>query len=89
MSAGDFTRLGLQLQQVSPHVSSRLSVISNLSIGVKTKHFRRVGQRKGLNGFYKWREQAAVTPPCQPPSPQFLKTHSLNLPRHVILLSTS
>lgn len=56
-STGRLTCLGLQLQQVTPHVSSSLSVIANLSVGMKTKHFRCVGQREGLDGLYSNRGQ--------------------------------
>lgn len=76
----DFTCLRLQLQQVGPHVPSRLSVISNLSIGMKTKHFRCVGQWEGLNGFYNQNREYTVTPPSisespPPQHPQIGKTN--------------
>lgn len=48
---GSSTCLRLQLQQVMPHVSSRLCVIAYLGIGVEPKHFGRVGKWEGLNGF--------------------------------------
>jgi len=71
----DFTCLRLQLQQVGPHVPSRLSVISNLSIGMKTKHFGCVGQWEGLNGFCNQNGNTLSH------HPQFLRAHRLNIPR--------
>lgn len=48
---GSYTCLRLQLQQMTPHVSSCLCVIANLGIGMETKHFWCVGEWEGLNGF--------------------------------------
>lgn len=64
-STGRLTCLGLQLQQVSPHVSSSLSVIADLGVGMKTEHFRCVGQREGLDGLYSHRGQTGDTS-CHP-----------------------
>lgn len=48
---GSYTCLRLQLQKMTPHVSSCLCVIADLGVGMETKHFRRVGEWEGLNGF--------------------------------------
>lgn len=48
---GSHTGLRLQLQQMAPHVASCLCVVANLGIGMEAKHFWRVGEWKGLNGF--------------------------------------
>lgn len=68
---GSCTCLGLQLQQMTPHVPSCLCVIAYLGIGMETEHFRSVGEWEGLNGFWNYRARAGCTCSCYLPSPVF------------------
>ena len=41
--------LWLEVDQAAPHVLGGVGVVADLSVRVKTEHFRRVGQRQGLD----------------------------------------
>lgn len=54
------TCLRLEVYQVTPHVFSSLSVVSNLCIGMKTHHLRCVCQWQTLNLLYNRQENEPV-----------------------------
>lgn len=49
--SGSYTCLRLQLQKMTPHVSSCLRIIANLGIGMEAEHFWCVGEWECLDGF--------------------------------------